>query len=399
MASIFAGFTGDCTGATCNLTMNGARNVTATFDPPAPLFSLAVSVGGAGTGSLTGPGINCPGDCGEDYPPGTPVALTATATGGSTFGGWTGDCVGTTGFVCNLTMTANRTAGVTFNAPTLVPLTVLLAGTGTGTVSGQGCTAPCTQNFPVGTPVTLTATPNAGSNFTGWSGDCTGIGTCSLVMNTAHTVTATFDLAAILTLTVTGPGTASTQVMAFPPATTCTGAPAPGNTCTVPFVQGASATLVPSASGGLVANWGGDCAGTPQGANCMLVMSANRTVDATFVTPSVTEPARTGSTVVSRLEAAGARMAATLNETPLAPPSPGASTWTVAPRAGDNRIDAQVQAGAAGTWRLELAGVAGLEKGSLRVLAGEVVSVGPDAVVFRLKGRAGERMSLAFTVR
>jgi hypothetical protein len=103
--------------------------------------------------------------------------------------------------------------------------------------------------------------------------------------------------------------------------------------------------------------------------------------------------------MVSRLEAAGARLAATLNETPLAPPSPGTSTWTVAPRAGDNRLDAQVQTGASGTWRLELAGVAGLEKGSLRVLAGEVVSVGPDAVVFRLKGRAGERVSLAFTVR
>ena len=200
-------------------------------------------------------------------------------------------------------------------------------------------------------------------------------------------------------MTVIGPATAGTSVVAFPPAQTCPGGPAPGNTCTVPYLLGSGATLVPSAVGGLVANWGGDCAGTPQGANCMLVMSANHTADATFVPAAVTDPARTGSTVVSRLEAAGARVAATLNETPLAPPSPGASTWTVAPRVGDNRLDAQVQAGAAGTWRLELSGVAGLEQGSLRVLAGEVVSVGPDAVVFRLKGRAGERLSLAFTVR
>jgi PKD repeat protein len=398
--SAFAGWSGDCTGTgACNLTMGAApsQNVTATFTPPTPTFDLTLTVGGAGTGSVTGTGINCPTDCTETYTSGATVTLTATPTGASTFGGWTGDCSAFTGLTCTLNMTANRTAGVTFNA-TLVPLTVLLAGTGAGTVSGQGCTAPCTQNFPVGTPVTLTATPNMGSNFTGWSGDCTGIGTCSLVMNTAHTVTATFDLAAILTLTVTGPATAGTSVVAFPPAQTCTGAPAPGNMCTVPFAMGAGATLVPS-TGALVAVWGGDCAGTPTGSNCMLVMSANRTVDATFVPATVTEPARTGSTVVSRLEAAGARVAATLNETPLAPPSPGASTWTVAPRAGDNRLDAQTQAGATGTWRLELAGVAGLEKGSLRVLAGEVVSVGPDAVVFRLKGRAGERMSLAFTVR
>jgi PKD repeat protein len=397
--STFAGWSGDCTGTTCNLNMNAPHSVTATFTAAAPTFTLTVSIGGTGgTGSITGTGIGCPSDCTETYTSGTVVVLNATPTGGSTFGGWTGDCSAFTGLTCTLNMTADRTAGVNFNA-TLVPLTVLLAGSGAGTVSGQGCTAPCTQNFPPGTPVTLTAMPNMGSNFTGWSGDCTGIGTCSLVMNAAHTVTATFDPAALLTLTVIGPATAGTSVVAFPPAQTCTGIPAPGNTCTVPFAMGAGATLVPSTAGGLVANWGGDCAGTPQGANCMLIMSVNRTANATFVPAPLTEASRTGSTVMSRLEAAGARLSATLNEAPLPPPSPGPSTWAVAPRAGDNRLDAQVQAGAAGTWRLELAGVAGLEKGSLRVLSGEVVSVGPDAVVFRLKGRAGERFSLGFTVR
>jgi hypothetical protein len=128
-------------------------------------------------------------------------------------------------------------------------------------------------------------------------------------------------------------------------------------------------------------------------------MTANRSATANFAIPTVTDASRSASTVASRLEAAGARLAATLNDAALPPPPPGASSWTVAPRPGDNRLDAQVQAGAAGTWRLELSGIAGLEKGSLRVLAGEVVSVGPDAVVFRLKGRAGERMSLGFSVR
>jgi uncharacterized repeat protein (TIGR02543 family) len=378
--------------------MSAPRNVTVTFTPPAPA-TLTVTVGGGGTGTLTAPGINCPGDCTEPYAVGASVSLTATPTGGSTFAGWTGDCTGTTGLVCNLTMTGDRTAGATFNPGALVPLTVLLAGTGAGTVTGQGCTAPCTQDFPLGTPVTLTAMANMGSNFTGWSGDCTGIGACSLVMNSAHTVTATFDLAAILTLTVIGPATAGTSVVAFPPAQTCPGGPPPGNVCTVPFALGAGATLVPSTVGGLVANWGGDCAGTPQGANCMLIMSGNRTADATFVPAPVTEASRGVSTVASRLEAPGARVSAALNEAPLAPPSPGASTWTVSPRAGDNRLDAHLQAGGEGTWSLELAGIAGLERGSLRVLSGEVVSVGPDAVVFRLKGRAGERFSLAVTVR
>ena len=39
----------------------------------------------------------------------------------------------------------------------------------------------------------LTATPDAGSVFTGWTGDCTGTGTCTLTMSADHTVTATFD--------------------------------------------------------------------------------------------------------------------------------------------------------------------------------------------------------------
>jgi hypothetical protein len=73
--------------------------------------------------------------------------------------------------------------------------------------------------------------------------------------------------------------------------------------------------------------------------------------------------------------------------------------WNVEPRIGDNRLEAEAGAGAGGTWRVELGGVRGLERGSVRVLAGEVLSVGPDAVVFRLKGRAGERFGLAFSVR
>jgi hypothetical protein len=43
--------------------------------------------------------------------------------------------------------------------------------------------------------VTLTTSPDAGFIFTGWSGGvCTGAGTC--VLNSAATVSATFDLAA-----------------------------------------------------------------------------------------------------------------------------------------------------------------------------------------------------------
>ena len=60
----------------------------------------------------------------------------------------------------------------------------------TSTPSGIDCPGSCTASFPSGTAVVLTATPDGGSTFTGWSGGCTGTGTCRL--SASATVTATF---------------------------------------------------------------------------------------------------------------------------------------------------------------------------------------------------------------
>jgi List-Bact-rpt repeat protein/putative Ig domain-containing protein len=77
-------------------------------------------------------------------------------------------------------------------------LTVTMAGTGGGSAAssptGIACPTTCGATFKSGAVVTLTATPDAGSNFAGWSGACTGTGTCKLTMNAAQSVTATFAL-------------------------------------------------------------------------------------------------------------------------------------------------------------------------------------------------------------
>jgi len=78
-------------------------------------------------------------------------------------------------------------------------LTVALAGTGTGTVSsspaGISCGGDCAESYAGGTPVTVTAAPAAGSVFSGWSGGgCSGTGQCTVTMNAATSVTATFSL-------------------------------------------------------------------------------------------------------------------------------------------------------------------------------------------------------------
>jgi phospholipase C len=88
-----------------------------------------------------------------------------------------------------------------FNAspPATAHLTVTDSGTGTGTVTstpaGISCGQTCSASFAVGTPVTLTANPGAGSIFTGWTGACSGTAPCSLTLQSDTTVGAILSAA------------------------------------------------------------------------------------------------------------------------------------------------------------------------------------------------------------
>ncbi|MBI2535058.1 MAG: hypothetical protein HYW03_23000, partial [Deltaproteobacteria bacterium] len=78
-------------------------------------FALTVNKSGAGTGTVTGTGINCGTDCSEPFANGTSVVLTAAAASGSTFAGWSGGgCTGTAS-TCTVTMSAATTVTATFN--------------------------------------------------------------------------------------------------------------------------------------------------------------------------------------------------------------------------------------------------------------------------------------------
>jgi len=79
-----------------------------------------------------------------------------------------------------------------------MPVTVNKAGTGSGTIVsypvGIDCGSDCSETYTTITWVTLSANPDQGSIFIGWSGDCFGTGSCEILVNAAKNVTATFEL-------------------------------------------------------------------------------------------------------------------------------------------------------------------------------------------------------------
>jgi hypothetical protein len=244
---------------------------------PPDYYELTATTEGNGTGTVTSlpAGIDCGSDCSEDYESNTIVTLTATPDAGSVFAGWSGDCSGTGS--CIVTMDAAKSVAATFDIQQF-SLTVTSAGTGTGAVtsspSGIDCGSDCSENYQPNTEVTLTATPATGSLFTGWSGDCTGTGSCVVTMDTAKSITATFDVQ-LFTLTVTNSGTGTGLVTSSPAGLDCSSA-----LCTTSFPYGTAITLTATPdSGSLFAGFSGGCASITTTCTVTLLQDTSLTAD------------------------------------------------------------------------------------------------------------------------
>ncbi|HVY77799.1 MAG TPA: PKD domain-containing protein, partial [Solirubrobacterales bacterium] len=137
-----------------------------------------------------------------------------------------------------------RTITVGTAAPQFT-LKVKKSGNGQGTLTsnpaGINCGSACEAEYSEGTEVTLTPSPAMGSEFTGWSGACTGTGTCKVTMSQLREVSAGFALEKrLLKVTKTGSG----QVTSSPSGINC------AVTCEALFDYGAEVTLSASAEEG-----------------------------------------------------------------------------------------------------------------------------------------------------
>jgi List-Bact-rpt repeat protein len=161
-----------------------------TSAPSANATLSVVRVGsGAGTVTSNPAGIDCGSDCAESYVDGTMVDLTAAPSAGSTFSGWSGACTGSGS--CSVTVDSAKSVAANFTG--FFTVSVAKSGSGNGTassdVAGINCGADCSETYPFGTVVHLTAAASPGSSFTGWNGGgCIGNGACDVTVNSNKSV-------------------------------------------------------------------------------------------------------------------------------------------------------------------------------------------------------------------
>jgi hypothetical protein len=159
-------------------------------------LNVSVTVAGSGTVTSSPPGIACGADCAGSYPMGALVTLIATPAAGMQFAGWSG---GGCGGTASCTVTGNGALAVTATFASAAPpakytLTVTRSGSGavTSAPEGIGCGSECIQTYFAGTEVTLKPSAKGGWTFAGWSGACSGTGSCRVTLDRDRAVQATF---------------------------------------------------------------------------------------------------------------------------------------------------------------------------------------------------------------
>lgn len=188
-----ASWSGDLSGNAnpATITMNSNKNVTATFTNSV-LYTLTINTNGSGTVTKN------PDQ--PQYHYGDVVQLTATPATDWAFTTWAGGLTGSTN-PATITITGDTTITANFQWIEYT-LTVNIVGNGSVTKN------PSKAVYHNGDIVTLTATPDTGWLFTGWTGNLTGnANPATITITTNTTITANFRDGYVLTVTTSGNGT------------------------------------------------------------------------------------------------------------------------------------------------------------------------------------------------
>ena len=276
--STFSGWSGTGSASSCSGTggcaFTLAANTTATATFAINTFALTLNTTGAGSGSISG--TNCSAGS-KNF--GTAVNCTASPSTGSVFTGWSGTgsastCSGTG--ACAFTMTS--TTSVSANFITAHSLTAGTSGTGSGSLSGTNCV---TGTYNDSTTISCTASPAAGSAFTGWTGTgsastCTGTGSCTFSLTADSTIIAGFN-AVTFTFAVSTTGTG-------------TGTVSGSNCSNGTYATGTSISCSATPTGGSTfSGWTGtgSASGCTGGtSSCPITLASNSTLSAAFIIPA-----------------------------------------------------------------------------------------------------------------
>ncbi len=253
---------GDVDGTAGSITYTIHKNSLATATFASNLFNIGVTTVGSGTV------IRTPNQT-QAYM-GSTVELTAAASTGYQFQGWSGDVQVNFN---PITFRADSSMAITATFIAAPPPVLHLTTAGSGTVAKN----PDQPSYAVGTIVQITATPATGWRFVNWSGDFSaGENPLSVTMDRDHSLTANFAPDGfVLTSPAAGPGT----VVRNPDQPT--------------YHAGTQVTLTATPSGAAhFVGWGGDTTAVDD--PLTITMTADRTLQAQFGWQLTTGSGQTG---------------------------------------------------------------------------------------------------------
>ncbi len=298
--ALFQGWSGDCIGNPCQLTMTQPRVGEVTYRVPPPGI-VAITSTGSGNGAVTSSpsGISCTlmagvttGICSASFDAGASVTLIGGAANGGSFDGFSGSCTGGT---CVLPVVSGVTSAVSVGftaAPQRVTIAPGSGSTGSGVVtstpagiscvlSASSSSGTCSALFPNNTVVTLQQATTGNAVFNGWAGDCSA-DPCQLVTTQARTALVIFKTQG---MTISGGGTGTGTVTSSPLGISCViTAGVVGGTCSTTFPPNTVVTLTSTPSGiNSFSGYTGACNGPT--CSVTMVTGGMTTVTAQFAAP------------------------------------------------------------------------------------------------------------------